>query len=144
MTPRERSQRTAWFAHAESHLGDLVVRSCDFSHLLCMTSYNLILQYHSLYSNQENWTKLTATALGSLYPVPQKYYVPRRIRDSYHLRLLAAGLWQPFVEDPEKSKESPFSQEARPPTKEELAKNPVLSRAFNKEKVPQIMSTTIE
>ncbi|KAF5330473.1 hypothetical protein D9619_005913 [Psilocybe cf. subviscida] len=114
LTPRERSQRTAWFANAESHLGDLV--------------------YHSLYSNQDNWTKLTAAALGTMYPVPQKYYVPRRIRDSYHLRLAAAGLWQPFVEDPEKSKESPFSKEAKPPTKEELAKNPSLARAFDKQK----------
>lgn len=28
-----------------------------------------------------------------MLPVPQRYYVPRRIRDSYRPRLEAVGLW---------------------------------------------------
>ncbi|KAF8969846.1 Tom37 C-terminal domain-containing protein [Flammula alnicola] len=122
LTPREKAQKTAWDAHAESHLGDLL--------------------YHYLYSNQENWTKMTGPTLASMFPVPQKYYVPRRIRDSYHQRLLTAGLWKPFVE--EKSPESPFTRDTKPVEKEGLTKNPTLSQAFEREKLMERARTELD
>ncbi|KDR73498.1 hypothetical protein GALMADRAFT_251207 [Galerina marginata CBS 339.88] len=109
----EKSQKSAWYAHIESHLGDLV--------------------YHNLYSNHENWVKMTSPALASFLPVPQKYYVPRRIQDLYVPRLKAAGLWKVHVE--EKPAETPFPRDVKPLEKEKLAKNATLSRAFDRERV---------
>jgi sorting and assembly machinery component 37 len=70
-----------------------------------------------------------------MFPVPQKYYVPTRIRDSYHQRLLAAGLWKPFAE--ETPVDSPFPRDTTPAKnkKEDIKSNPTLSRAFEREKV---------
>lgn len=69
-----------------------------------------------------------------MFPVPQKYYVPQRIRDGYQERLLAAGLWKAFVEE---NTESPFPRDVKPveTKKEGLAKNLVFSQAFEREKV---------
>ncbi|KJA27465.1 hypothetical protein HYPSUDRAFT_179521 [Hypholoma sublateritium FD-334 SS-4] len=122
LSHKEKAQKVAWHAHAESHLGDLV--------------------YHYLYSNQENWRKLTGTALASMFPVPQKYYVPQRIRDSYRERLLAAGLWKNFVEE---TAESPFPRDVKPlETKKELHKNPAISQAFERGKVLQKVQTELD
>lgn len=76
---------------------------------------------------------MTNPALASLFSVPQKYYVPGRIRDGYFPRLVAAGLWKAAVE--EKSSETPFPREVKFPEKEKLSKNTTLSLAFDKEKV---------
>ena len=55
-----------------------------------------------LYSLQENWSGVTAPALVSMLPVPQRYYVPSRIRTSHKARLEAAELWHvPEVEEEE-------------------------------------------
>ena len=52
------------------------------------------------YSLQENWSSVTAPALVSMLPVPQRYYVPSRLRKSHQPRLEAAELWHvPEVED---------------------------------------------
>ncbi len=69
-----------------------------------------------------------------MFPVPQKYYVPQRIRDGYHERLLAAGLWKAFVEE---NAELHFPRDVKPveAKKEGLSKNPVFSQAFEREKV---------
>lgn len=69
-----------------------------------------------------------------MFPVPQKYYVPQRIRDSYHERLLAAGLWKAFAEE---TAESPFPRDVKPleTKKEELHNNSAISQAFEREKV---------
>ncbi|PPQ64674.1 hypothetical protein CVT26_002764 [Gymnopilus dilepis] len=113
LSPSERSQRNAWFSHVESHLGDLV--------------------YHNLYVNHENWTHLTQPALATTFPVPQKYYVPQRIRNTYYPRLLASGLWREHVEEKPLAKTSLRDKfEAK---KQELGKHPAMSRAFEKEKV---------
>lgn len=53
-----------------------------------------------LYSLQENWSAVTGPALVSMLPLPQRYYVPSRIRTSHKPRLEAAELWHvPEVED---------------------------------------------
>ncbi|KAF8911986.1 Tom37 C-terminal domain-containing protein [Gymnopilus junonius] len=113
LSASEKSQRNAWFAHVESHLADLV--------------------YHNLYVNHENWTKLIHPTLASMLPVPQKYYVPQRIRNMYYPRLLSAGLWRDHVE--EKSMEKASLREKFQAKKEDLGKHPAMSRAFEKEKV---------
>lgn len=46
-----------------------------------------------LYSLNANWSRLTLPALAKMIPLPQRYYVPKRIRESYKPRLEAAGLW---------------------------------------------------
>ncbi|KAF4615516.1 hypothetical protein D9613_002752 [Agrocybe pediades] len=109
----QRSKRVAWFAHAESHLADLV--------------------YHNIYANVDNWSNVTLPALAAIFPVPQKYYVPRRMRDSYFPRLEASGLWKSVVEE-EKPTEKPFPRDVRPAEKKKLSNDASLSLAFDKEK----------
>ncbi|KAJ7271986.1 hypothetical protein B0H12DRAFT_1092334 [Mycena haematopus] len=86
-TPFEASQKTAWCSHAEAKLGDLV-------------SY-------TLYSLPANWGKLIGLTLAYALPVPQRYYVPGRMRDMHRHRLEAAGLW--IQQPPTESKLLPFS-----------------------------------
>ncbi|KAJ7510071.1 hypothetical protein B0H11DRAFT_1957498 [Mycena galericulata] len=69
----ETSQRMAWWSHVGINLGDLV-------------SY-------MFYSLPDNWAKLTHPALAYSLPVPQRYYVPGRMRDIRRPRLEAAGMW---------------------------------------------------
>ncbi|KAG5354042.1 hypothetical protein C0989_009739 [Termitomyces sp. Mn162] len=78
----EKAQSIAWCAHVESNLGDIV-------------SY-------ALYSNQDNWAELMHPALASLYPIPQRYYIPGRIREMYRPRLESAGLWDLPIKEEEK------------------------------------------
>ncbi|PPQ63064.1 hypothetical protein CVT24_005919 [Panaeolus cyanescens] len=110
----EKSQSTAWSAHAESQLGDLV--------------------YHSMYAIEENWSNMTGPALASMFPVPQKYYLPQRIRVSHYPRLTAAGLWNTPIE--EKPAEPAFKRDATPAisTREALLDNVTLKKRFNREK----------
>ncbi|KAF9526998.1 hypothetical protein CPB83DRAFT_908009 [Crepidotus variabilis] len=120
LTPSQKAQASAWAAHAESHLGDLVA--------------------HALYSVDDNWTKMTGPALASMYPIPQKYYVPRRIRTSYHLKLDAAGLWNALVE--EKPEDKPFQKEKIHAT-QDIKSNPKVTGAFEKQKVVEKVRTEL-
>lgn len=45
------------------------------------------------YSLNANWGGLTLPTLANMLPLPQRYYVPARIRESYRPRLEAADLW---------------------------------------------------
>ncbi|GJJ12665.1 hypothetical protein Clacol_006909 [Clathrus columnatus] len=74
----DRSKKLAWRAYIEGQLGNLVA--------------------HSLYVLEPNYTFIHKT-LASMFPLPQRYYVPRRIRDSYKPRLEAAGLWHVIDEE---------------------------------------------
>ncbi|KAF8587401.1 hypothetical protein K439DRAFT_823305 [Ramaria rubella] len=67
------SQKPAWRAYIEAWLGDLVA--------------------HSFFVLEPN-PAFTYGTLASMLSVPQRYYVPRRIRESYRPRLEAVGLWQ--------------------------------------------------
>jgi hypothetical protein len=46
---------------------------------------------------------MTGPTLASMYPIPQRYYVPQRIREDYYSRLNASGL-----------PNSPFEVEEKP------------------------------
>jgi sorting and assembly machinery component 37 len=41
----------------------------------------------------DNYSKTTHLALSSFLPIPQRYYVPTRMREMHRPRLEAAGLW---------------------------------------------------
>lgn len=93
----EKSQRVAWASHVESHLGNLVVREQSI-YVHCIPKR---LQYHTFYSSLNNWEKVVHPALVEIYGVPQRYYVPERIRASFKIRLESAGLWTPPQLEPE-------------------------------------------
>jgi sorting and assembly machinery component 37 len=80
-------------------------------------------------------------ALASMFPIPQKYYVPGRMRNAYFQRLVAAGLWKETTE--EKPSESPFPRDAKPLEETKLKNVSTLSRAFDREKVQVIQATSI-
>ncbi|EIW60369.1 uncharacterized protein TRAVEDRAFT_145706 [Trametes versicolor FP-101664 SS1] len=84
LSPVQAAQLTARIAHVESCYGDLV--------------------NHMLYSLQDNWAGVTRPALVSMLPVPQRYYVPNRLRASHKTRLQAVELWD-VPEDEEEEEE---------------------------------------
>ncbi|KAL4067917.1 hypothetical protein V8B97DRAFT_1939788 [Scleroderma yunnanense] len=111
------AQRTAWWSHIESNLGDIVS--------------------HMFYGIDSNFWGLTTPTLVSIMSVPQRYYVPGRIRDSYRPRLEGSGLWcLPAVEQ---EKKSPFAKAER---KREDHKG-VFARVFEREKVMEKARTTL-
>jgi hypothetical protein len=80
------------------------------------------------FSFSENWWNLTNPTYASVLPIPQRYYVPGRIREIFKPRLEASGLWNlPAMEPKVKS---PFAQ------KKEETKNEkdTYGRAFKREK----------
>ena len=124
----ERSKIVAWSAHIESQLGNILVRPrFHGSWLRLLTA----AQYYALYSHLDNWVELTHPALVSLFPVPQQYYVPGRIRESYRPRLEAAGLWN--LQPSEKDEKKPFKEAVKVNEKEENKRK--FQEAFGREKV---------
>ncbi len=137
LTVIQRSQRTAWFAHTESQLGNLLVKSHSFLPVEC----NFVLsvqQAYLLYSVHNNWISMTGPSLASMYPVPQKYYVAQRIRNGYYPKLQASGLWNSFAE--ENPTKSPFRKEKIPNLKEGIKGNTSLTQAFEREKVSSVLN----
>jgi len=59
------------------------------------------LQYYTFYSSLNNWEKIVHPALVEVYGVPQRYYVPERIRASFKIRLESVGMWTPPRLEPE-------------------------------------------
>ena len=99
-------------------------------------------QAHVLYSLPENYSTLVYPALASLYPVPQRYYVPHRIRDLHAPRLDASGLWNlagEEIEDVEAEEAQPkFSRDGKPrsaPAPPPVDKVKIWKNAFFRERV---------
>ncbi|KAJ6597089.1 hypothetical protein DFH09DRAFT_1133656 [Mycena vulgaris] len=113
LTSLEVSQKTAWCSHAEANLGDLAA--------------------YVLYSLPTNWAKLTHPNLAYSLPVPQRYYVPSRIRATHRPRLEAAGLWnsQPVESKDLRSKSSPDHKEK-------------IAQTFQREKVLQTARDSLD
>lgn len=109
----EKAQKQAWCAHVKSNLGDLV--------------------YHMLYSVHENWVEVTHPALVSMLPVPQRYYVPDRIRSLYKPRLETSGLWSHLVNEKNIKSQSPK------PT----LRTPVFTQVFEQEKFAEKARSTL-
>jgi sorting and assembly machinery component 37 len=68
-----------------------------------------------------------------MFPVPQKYFVPRRIRDSYIPRLEAVGLWCLPAE--EKVIKKSFQNQQKSLLIEDVKSNTTVAQAFQSEKV---------
>lgn len=103
----QRAKRTAWCSHVEANIGDLVA--------------------YSFYSLDDNFWKLTSPTMASMLPIPQRYYVPGRIREMHRPRLEAAGLWTQAASEP--GKDSFGKPHKKDDPKDEYA------RAFEREKV---------
>ncbi|KAG1772797.1 outer mitochondrial membrane transport complex protein-domain-containing protein [Suillus occidentalis] len=103
----QRAKRAAWCSHIESNIGDLVA--------------------YSFYSLDDNFWKLTNPTMASMLPIPQRYYVPGRIREMHRPRLEAAGLWTQAASEPEK--DSFGKRQKKDDPKDEYA------RAFERDKV---------
>ncbi|KAH9180855.1 hypothetical protein EDB89DRAFT_1921520 [Lactarius sanguifluus] len=112
LDPLERAQRTAWFAHAESALGDLVA--------------------YAFYSLTENYAAVTHPTLSSFYKIPQSYYVPRRIRQVHQVRLEANGLWTTPGNEPEEASPKRFGEKEEPKKEDPKQK---FKSAFQRERV---------
>ena len=85
-----------------------------------------------LYSLQGNWSGITAPALVSMLPVPQRYYVPSRIRLSHKARLEAVELWHvPEVEEEEEEPRKVFGGKKKTRRHTEPSKS---KTAFEREK----------
>lgn len=83
------------------------------------------------YSLEDNWTKTLRPHLAAMQPIPQRYYLPDRIRASYRPRLEAAGLWNlPGIEQQEKK---PFEKPSAKIEPENLKDKYV--RVFERQKV---------
>ena len=68
-----------------------------------------------------------------MFPVPQKYYVPHRIRNTYIPRLEAVELWNLPVE--EKVKEKSFQNQQKSLPIEDIKSNTTVTQTFQSEKV---------
>ncbi|KAH7871700.1 outer mitochondrial membrane transport complex protein-domain-containing protein [Lentinula edodes] len=109
----------AWLAHAESNLGDLV--------------------FHMLYALHANWTELTHASIVYRFPVPQRYYVPHRLRQSYKRRLEGSGLWSlPGIEQ-----ETKHISKNRAPNEKVNPRDRFL-KVFEREKVLEKARTTLD
>ena len=62
--------------------------------------------------------------------MPQRYYLPDRLRETYRSRLEAAGLWSISSEEAEEEK-----REKRAKKVTSLAQDSVIQEAFGREKV---------
>lgn len=107
LSPTERAQLVAWSAHAELNLGDLVS--------------------HVFFSVNTNWSKLTYPALANRLPIPQRYYMPGRIRELHQPRLTTTGLWNPSASATERK---PLKEAIRPRPSQTAS----FARAFEREK----------
>ena len=109
LSTTERARRTAWIAHIESALGDLVVRWRPLPKLPhCGNSP--FLQAHAFYCVPANYGAVMHPTLASFYNIPQSYYVPRRIRQVYQTRIEGNGLWTTSAEESEVEKPKRFGE----------------------------------
>ncbi|EPQ58339.1 hypothetical protein GLOTRDRAFT_72674 [Gloeophyllum trabeum ATCC 11539] len=104
----ERAQKAAWCAHIESQLGDLLG--------------------HAMYAMQVNWRELVHPTFAMMLPVPQRYYVPGRLRDTYKSRLESSDLWDVSGEEVEEKPK--FGEKKKEEPKEHQFK-----RVFQRDKI---------
>ncbi|KAI6045715.1 hypothetical protein EDC04DRAFT_2634553 [Pisolithus marmoratus] len=118
LSASQRAQSTAWWSHVGANLGDLVS--------------------HVFFGVDVNFWGLTRPTLASLMPIPQRYYVPGRIRESYRRRLETSGLWcLPATEQEHKSL---FGKSEK---KRDDHKG-TFTRAFEREKVMEKARTILD
>ncbi|KAL0577949.1 hypothetical protein V5O48_004056 [Marasmius crinis-equi] len=121
--------QTAWITYAESALGDLVA--------------------NTFYALPTNWNSLTHPTLVETFPIPQRFYSPFRIRDTYKQRLEAVDLWclsgVELEEEAKKKSGSSFRENGKGKEKEkEEDFNPryVFAKVFEREKITEKARST--
>lgn len=90
-----------------------------------------------VYSHPKNWAEHTFPALAAIYPIPQRYFVPQRIREIHRPRLEAAHLWNLHPEDNESGQKPKFGEKPKKPKKDLKEES---AKAFGREKVQPIHS----
>ncbi|KAI6132148.1 hypothetical protein EDD16DRAFT_1534807 [Pisolithus croceorrhizus] len=126
LSASQRAQSIAWWSHVEAK--PRRSRHASFS----------IVQSHMFFGVDANFWGLTRPTLTSLMPIPQRYYVPGRIRESYRRRLETSGLWRsPATEQEHKS---PFAKNE----KERDDHTSTFTRAFEREKVMEKARTILD
>ena len=63
----------------------------------------------AFYAITDNYNECVRPALASKLPLPQRYYLPDRLRDTHQPRLDAAGLWNVNVEKKKDKENQPQS-----------------------------------
>jgi sorting and assembly machinery component 37 len=130
LSTSERARRTAWIAHIESALGDLVVR-CRRLPKFHIVVIHHFLQAHAFYCVPANYAGVMHPTLSSFYNIPQSYYVPRRIRQVYQARLESNGSWTTSAEESEVEKPKRFGEKE---TEKDDPKQ-IFKNAFQRERV---------
>lgn len=118
LSASQRAQSIAWWSHVEANLGDLVS--------------------HMFFGVDANFWGLTRPTLTSVMPIPQRYYVPGRIRESYRRRLETSGLW--CLPATEQEHKSPFAKNE----KKRDDHTGTFTRAFEREKVMEKARTILD
>lgn len=93
------------------------------------------IKAHAFYVLPDNYCRLTYPSFAQALPVPQRYYVPRRIRETYKPKLEAVGLWDPpeDVSSPVDDAPKSFAERLKP-RKEEMPQGKFKVK-FGREKV---------
>ncbi|KAK0210868.1 hypothetical protein DFS33DRAFT_1270796 [Desarmillaria ectypa] len=114
LTASTKAQSVAWYEHCVCSVGDLVS--------------------HVFYAQHANWNELVYPALAKMYPIPQRYYVPLRIREVYRKRLETSDLW--ILPGSELEKKS-FIERSKPEAKQPEKYKDRFLRVFEREKVAE-------
>src|SRR5882762_6518046 len=101
----------------------------------------MICHAHMFYSLNANWFHLTLPTLANILPIPHRYYVPARIRESYRPRLEAVQLWNlPGIGKEEDKPHFWERVKVTEPTEEDRKEK--FKRVFEREKVSCDRDTT--
>ena len=97
---------------------------------------------HLYYSVGVNWYQNVRPAISAVLPIPQRYYVPERLRNSYKPRLMAAGLWITSSEAENEGSRSAFQKIPKRKAKESQAKQKAKT-ALEREKVTYLRLASV-
>jgi len=89
------------------------------------------------FARWKNWAEVLHPAFATMYSIPQRYFVPNRIRKQHRHRLEASGLWD--LKDPEPKEKQSLKERAQNQgqgsVQSETHKKDTFKRAFESEKV---------
>jgi len=140
----QRAKSVAWKAYINTHVSNLVVRSPSFF----KTKTNTV-QNHSLFVLEHNFAQVVHRDLVPLFPIPQRYYLPSRLRTALQPRLESAGLWV-IANDSgtNASSEQPFqslgAQLREKASQARTTRDKLVSTAFAREKVVEQAHTSFD
>ncbi|KZV97021.1 hypothetical protein EXIGLDRAFT_764775 [Exidia glandulosa HHB12029] len=118
LSATETATSLAWRAYIDLHCGNLLA--------------------HSLFAVGPNYYPLTHTMLATHLPVPQRYYVPQRLRTLYRPRLEDVAMWDIGHGEEEKEKEKASREDAWTRAKKSLTTDDASAKvrlAFGRERV---------